>query len=522
MTATTLLDPGPELPSGDPESSDTDTSPKEIRPQVRPEWVAGLTRSLARPTTRVVLVACVVGTAIRLVIPRGIWLDEAISVHDAHLGYGRMIHTLASTDVHPPLYFSVLWAWVRVAGFGAFALRVPSIIVGVLLIPMVYLLGKEAYGRRTGTVAAVLVSVAPLLVWYSQEVRMYEQLMLLGVIALWAQLRVFHRGGAYAWDVYTLATIAMMWTQYFAAWQILFQQAVFLGVMFVRWRHGQPVRRLVVGWAVSAALILAALVPLVVLAHQQFSVHQATGQAFGVGGVGLGHLGIYSIIVDLAWGLVGYHSNPDMAILVALWPLGMLLSLVLLGRRAKPVSYLLCGAVLVPVVMMFLLGLEKQELFDIRYMSTIVPILFILAARVITGVANSRRAVTVATVALVMVLLVALVDEQYASPNPRRYDFNVALDKIDQQARPGDVILYRPVDLWSVIQYYSPHVPAGPLTAQPKLPVDGHEVFVISSKSLMDGTTDNLTLTEALDDLGVHRKLVEQFNVPNVQVAVYK
>ena len=145
----------------------------------------------------------VVGTAIRLDVPRGLWLDEAISVSEARMPYVAMIHRLATTDVHPPLYFTVLWASVRLIGLGDFAVRVPSIVFGVLLIPLVYLLGKEAYDRRTGAVAAVIVSVAPFAVWYSQEARMYALLMVFGVLALWAQLRILRRGGWYPWVVYT-------------------------------------------------------------------------------------------------------------------------------------------------------------------------------------------------------------------------------------------------------------------------------------------------------------------------------
>ena len=111
--------------------------------------------------------------------------------------YGAMLHRLATTDVHPPLYFTILWASIRLIGDGDVAVRVPSIVAGVLLIPLVYLLGKEAYDRRTGAVAAVFVSVAPFVVWYSQEARMYELSTAFGVLAVWAQLRILRRGGWY-------------------------------------------------------------------------------------------------------------------------------------------------------------------------------------------------------------------------------------------------------------------------------------------------------------------------------------
>jgi len=495
--------------------------------------------SLLRPTSLVVLGAVVAGTVLRLLVPRGIWLDEAISVHDARMSYGAMLHTQATTDVHPPLYFTVLWLSGRVIGFGEFAIRVPSILLGVAMIPLAYLLGKEAYDRRTGAVTAVLVAFAPLLVWYSQETRMYMLLMDLGVAALWAQLRILRRsgvgldapavdrsgwGGWWPWAVYTVCSAGLAWTQYFGLWLVAFQQVVFLVVLVVRWRRGRSVGPLALAWVVSAVVVLATLVPLAALAHQQFSVHQATGQAFGVTvrGADSGSIGIYSVLTNVAWGFIGYHSDAAMATMVALWPVGMLVALGLLGRRPRPVSFYLVGAVVVPIGFMFALGVLKSNLFEIRYMSTIVPVLFLLTARAVTAVVVSHRVTVLATAALVVVLCVGLVDQQTSSTNPRRYDFREAVHLIDAQARPGDIVLYRPGDLWSVIGYYGPGLHARSLTDDPPLPSDGHRVFLVTSPSLMDGSTDQSAVTAAIDQLGADGVLVEDRSFPNVRVRVYK
>ena len=59
----------------------------------------------------------------------------------------------------------------------------------------------------------------------------------------------------------------------------------------------------------------------------------------------------------------------------------MLFALVMLGRRHQRATTLLLLAVLGPGVALFALGLVKRDLFDIRYLSTIVPVLFVLLAR---------------------------------------------------------------------------------------------------------------------------------------------
>ena len=133
----------------------------------------------------------------------------------------------------------------------------------------------------------------------------------------------------------------------------------------------------------------------------QFSNAQATGQAFrGAAGASLT---IYSVITNFGYAVVGFHSTPVMSDVISLWPFGMLAALVLLGRHCKPVTYLLVAMVVVPVAAMFVLGDLKESLADVRYQSTIVPVLLLLIARAVTSLATSKRALTV-----VIVLVVAM------------------------------------------------------------------------------------------------------------------
>ena len=98
------------------------------------------------------------GLALRLAVPRGIWLDEAISIHQARLSLHDLFSNLYNGDRQPPLYHLVLWLTVRAFGHGEFAVRLPSLIAGTLVIPVLYELGRELYDRRTGLVAAAFAA----------------------------------------------------------------------------------------------------------------------------------------------------------------------------------------------------------------------------------------------------------------------------------------------------------------------------------------------------------------------------
>jgi uncharacterized membrane protein len=522
VTMTVLLfDPAKSKPAKDESvaSGHPEQEPKTRRNPFS-GWFAGLKRSFSRPTTLVVIGSMLVGTVIRLDVPRGLWLDETISVAEAKMPYLAMIHHLATQDVHPPLYFSILWVSARVIGLSDYTATLPSILFGVLFIPMVYLLAKEAFDRKTGAVAAVLVSVAPFAVWYSQEARMYSLLMLLSALALWAQLRILRRSRWLLWVLYTLVSAAMVCTQYFGTWQLVAQQLVFIGVIAYRWRHHEKPWAILRGWLCSSVVLVAALIPLALMMKEQFANAQATGQAFrGASGAGLT---IYSVMTNVGYALVGFHSQPIMSDLIALWPLVMLGALAVLGRRCKPVTYFLVFVVIVPVAAMFVLGDLKESLADIRYESTIVPVLVILVARAITTLATSKRALTVAVVVVVAGLSVALFDQQFSSSNPRRYNFREALHRVDANAKPGDEILYDPVNdqFNDVTTFYSPHVKAAPLPAKPSL-TGSRTVYILSSPVLM-GPNDHAVYNSAITYLtDHHKKPVERWLFPNTQVLVY-
>ena len=282
--------------------------------------------------------------------------------------------------------------------------------------------------------------------------------MLFGVLALWAQVRIFRGGGRLAWVLYALASVAMVWTQYFGAFQVVVQQLAFAFACYSRLRRGEPVRQLVVPWVISSLAIAACLAPLLPFAYQQYVVNQTGGKGFGgpqqVGSatsLSGNHLSIYAALAVLIWGIWGYQPTPVMMLVAALWPLGMLFALVMLGRRHQRATTLLLLVVLGPGVALFALGLVKRDLFDIRYLSTIVPVLFVLLARGLTAIPRRTLALVGATTLVLVSLAAGLIDQQYNGANPRTYDFNGALASIEAEARPGDVVYYDPVDLNQVV-----------------------------------------------------------------------
>jgi hypothetical protein len=109
------------------------------------------------------------------------------------------------------------------------------------------------------------------------------------------------------------------------------------------------------------------------------------------------------------------------------------------------------------------IGFAKPFLFEIRYFAGSAPLLLVLIARAATGWVR-KGAVTVAVgLVLALGMGVAAADQQFNGSNPRVYDFEGAVGKVNAIARPGDVLIYTPAYLDDVVTYYHPHTPARPL-----------------------------------------------------------
>jgi mannosyltransferase len=187
---------------------------------------------------------------------QGFWFDEANTALLVHLSPGKMLGLIPQSESTPPLYYCLAWVWAHVFGYGEAALRSLSAVAGVAAVPVAYGAAARLISVRAGVIAAALTASNPLLIWYSQEARSYELLVLLSGLSLLAFAHlVEHPTGrrALAWVVASGLALA---THYYAV-LIVVPQAIWL---LVRHRHRRPVR-------VALALVTLcglALIPLAV------------------------------------------------------------------------------------------------------------------------------------------------------------------------------------------------------------------------------------------------------------------
>jgi hypothetical protein len=130
---------------------------------------------------------------------------------------------------------------------------------------------------------------------------------------------------------------------------------------------------------------------------------------------------------------------------------------------------------------LFVLGQKKPFIFEVRYFCAAVPMALLLLGRLVTGWVRPAVAAGAITLATAGLMGVAAADQQLNQSNPRTYDFRGALSAIRGVARPGDVVIYTPQYLNTVIAYYGSDLRAHPVVdGLPKRRSSGR-VFLLAS-----------------------------------------
>ena len=145
--------------------------------KTKPEWLPLI----------LLLVIVGLGTGLRLfqIGNKGLWLDEAFSVWLGWHSLSEILSWVVRIDQHPPLYYFLLHFWMAL-GDSALIVRSFSALMGVLTIPIMYLLGRRLMGRNGGLLAAMILAISPFHVRFAQETRMYTLLTLNATLALLA------------------------------------------------------------------------------------------------------------------------------------------------------------------------------------------------------------------------------------------------------------------------------------------------------------------------------------------------
>ena len=183
-------------------------------------------RSLNLKTAAILALALVV----RLlgITSRPIWYDEAFAILFSQKGLSAMLYgTLAPTgagsaDIHPLGYYTLLWLWMNFFGDSILAVRLFSILAGVVSVFLVYLIALGALSDvRSAQLAMLLVALAPFPIHYAQEIRMYSFLSMWLLLATYLYQRGSKSENWHWWILFSMSAAFAQYTHNLAAFYLV-------------------------------------------------------------------------------------------------------------------------------------------------------------------------------------------------------------------------------------------------------------------------------------------------------------
>lgn len=429
------------------------------------------------------LFGLLLGFALRLVRlgSESLWYDETVSVVLARKTLPDLIAHTAG-DIHPPGYYLLLHAWQAIthptlAHGLEFLFAWPSLWFGLLILPLIYALGRRFFDRRVAVMAVWLGAVHPFHVWYSQEVRMYTLGAVLGLLALWCMIK--------AWDRAKAGKSAWPWLLGYAMWAALGMYVLYyflflliaLNVMAIplalagsRTRLAQVKATGAVLWPWLAAQGIALLLWLPWLPtflRQSFDPPVPPWRVPWQNGAEFAQ----TVVEVLAAQITGQTPPGSILWPYALVTIGLLLACLGYAKRQGKLNhaYLITLYALLPLALIFALTLLATPLYHVRYAFTYAPpLLLILAAGVVWLM---DRRVWLGWVGMVVLLTVSGwgLAEFWTNPLYRADDHRGTVAELAAQWRPGDLILVNAGWAYTVLEIYWPTELTGPGAALPPL-----------------------------------------------------
>ncbi|MDQ4077819.1 MAG: glycosyltransferase family 39 protein [Chloroflexota bacterium] len=170
---------------------------------------------------------------------KGLEYDEAATAMIARAAPQDIIkfHWEAPFE-HPPLWQIVMYAWSRMMGQSEAALRLLPALAGTVTVPLLWRLLRLVYppGSLVRLIAPVLVALSPVLVFYSQQSRMYTIVVALAVASLYATLCLIRAPSWRNLSIFVVVNWLMLAFHYYSVLLVAVEASFFL-IVFARDRY---------------------------------------------------------------------------------------------------------------------------------------------------------------------------------------------------------------------------------------------------------------------------------------------
>lgn len=353
---------------------------------------------------------------------QSLWLDEAINVVNSQkFSFYDFLTVYSIGDFHPPLYFAILWIWTRFFGTSEIIVRLPSILLGISTVWLIFLIGKQLFNKKTALIAALILTFNPLHIYYSQEARMYSLAAFSVAFSFWALINLI-KNKKYFLLIYGLSITLILYSDYLIYFAIVSQ------LVYILWCEKEKLA------SVINAMVIGGLIwsPWLLIFPKQLSTGQTAasqipGWANVVGGTSLKE-------VALVWvkSLIGRVTFENKLLYGAVISIISLIYGFIIWKSTKPfnkeIKLLLCWTIL-PVLLALIVSFYIPVLSFFR-MLFILPGLALIVAKGLENLPSRFRSPALSLVLLISSIFLL---HYYFNPKYQREDWKGAMSYIREK-----------------------------------------------------------------------------------------
>jgi uncharacterized membrane protein len=382
-------------------------------------------------------------------IHQSLRLDESQSLwQTAHTPLS--ILTVVAADVHVPLYHELLHFWRLFVGDSVTSSRVLSLVFFLASIPAIYFFGKQAYSRKVGLWAALLLSVSPFMNWYGNEIRMYTLFMLMVVLNQYFFMQIWKAPKRDTWFWYVVTAVLGVFSHYLF-FLSLAAQAVFFLLRPKLFPKGSFKK-----FIVSAVVVAVFFAPWIFYVLHINQIQNQTPLIATPTTVDL--FGAFQQFV------FGFQDTAISTIILSLWPIALVFGFLALQRHNKMRSeteYLLLAA-FIPVLLAYGVSFAITPIFLSRYLISAIPALYLCI--LVLFESFPKKTALFCKIALVLLMLITLGIEIGSAYTPVKENYLGVSTYLTSHVRPQDVVLISaPFTIYPIEYYYKGTAPISTL-----------------------------------------------------------
>ncbi|MFA6184792.1 MAG: glycosyltransferase family 39 protein [Candidatus Shapirobacteria bacterium] len=434
-----------------------------------------------------IIVILILAFGFRLIgIGQSLWLDEAISANVAKMPIGEILKNFSVGDFHPPIFYWFLNLWTKFFGSNVIALRLSSVLFSLITIYFVYLIGKKIKNKKIGILAALFLTLNPLFIYYSQELRMYSMATMWLMIGLYYFIKIKNK----KYNIRDLVIFNLMMGLAFGT----FYGSIFLIASFTTYFLIKKEWKLFWLTNIGTGLAIIMLTPLLLIQvkNSQIMLVQVTNWMLVLGKVNLKNL----LLIPIKFGIGRISFYPK----VWYYLIGGIWSLIILGLvlKNKKESNWLKIFLVMPIILGILFSIKSPLLQYFRFLY-LVPIMALVLA--INCDKNWQKILTGGGF-LIFSLMYLL------NPNYYREDWKSVVGHISDDRSQ----VYMISSFSDPIKFYDPNIQISDIRG----PISDDEIEVIPYGELIHGVDHAKILT----NFGY--KMVEQKNFREMELEKWK